>query len=99
LRLIVDTLEQLGERIGLEAFAVQQVILEQLTRLIGLGEGLRRYRRMRALRQFFQSFAQCVGQVSHVASMLDRLAVGMGTRVRMARRRWLFLCGHCRGAG
>ncbi|HEY6356406.1 MAG TPA: hypothetical protein VIY30_18130 [Burkholderiaceae bacterium] len=86
MRLVIDALEQLGERIRFEAFAVQQIVLKELAWVVGLGVGLSRQRRVRALSQPFQPFAQRVGQVSNIAAMLDGLAVCPGVRVRMAWR-------------
>ena len=80
LRLVVDALRLV---MGSASLAVQQVV-ERVGLVVSLGVGLSR--QLSAGKSQPEPFAQRVWQVSNVATMLDRLAIGPGMRVRMAGR-------------
>ena len=71
LRLIVDAGDPGGEDVRLKAGGVQQVVLEQLARLVGFGERLHREKRVRAVRHSDEPLFQRLRQVDDVPAVGD----------------------------
>src|SRR5581483_6201480 len=83
--MIVQAGNDAGENVGLEPFGVEQIILEQLARLVRFVEGLQRQKAVRLLRELPERMLQSFRQVHHIAARYDgvlvrfRVGVGMGT--------------------
>src|SRR5260370_21088936 len=90
---VVDAGEYLGEEIGLEAVSIEQVVLEQLTRLVRLGKYLQRQIRVRSIRQSDQLILERLRQLHDVSTVGNGVAVCGCVRIRMAGRRGLLRVG------
>ncbi len=82
-RAVIDARDQRGKHVGLEIVGVQQVILKELSRVIGLGERRHRQKAMRSRRHIAEPVLERRGQVDHVSAVDDCLPVYLTwTRLR-----------------
>ncbi|ABF88336.1 putative lipoprotein [Myxococcus xanthus DK 1622] len=88
-RRVVDARDERGEDVGLEVVGVEEVVLEQLTRAIGLGVELDGKRTVGSTRKPRELVLQLRRQRRHVPAGHDRCPIGEEVRVAVALRRVL----------
>jgi hypothetical protein len=88
---VINTGQDSREDVWLKTGCVEQIILKQLTWLVGFVEHLQWQICMRPVGQLGQPILQLSWQISNIPATANRNFIGCGVRVRVARRRRL-LC-------
>src|ERR1700675_2843653 len=86
---IVDAGKDLRKDVGFEALRVEQIILNQLPRLVRFGKYLHRQKGVRTVRQLREPVLERVGKLGYVAASADRKAICRRVRIGVAGRQWL----------